>query len=253
MLAAPTPASTLLSKANIQDRFVLSNPQSPVHKFVLREQENTFNQFASIQQPSIPMNQTAVLFPVESIDNQPELIHSSIGELNQFSSSKLITLPKTPMNQPANATFRPKEKSSVPLNNKREDQSIQRFALDLQNSLQRTCSVNKTNTYQTSNSCNLNEQMLQRQFHSEKETNRVKIETTPNPYCYEDSRHNPLHFDNNQSATAQTVSNSQFSAVPISENQNSGKLASAMSLPNSSANKRFQTISEPTLPNWSSF
>ena len=70
-----------------------------------------------------------------------------------------------PMNQPASATVRPKEKSSVPLNNKREDQSIQRLALDLQNSLQHNCSVNKTNTYQTSSSCNLNEQMLQRQFH----------------------------------------------------------------------------------------
>ena len=69
------------------------------------------------------MNQTAVLLPVESIDNQPELIHSSIGELNQFSSSKLITLHKMPMNQPENATFRPK-KCSVPLNNKREDQGI---------------------------------------------------------------------------------------------------------------------------------
>ena len=187
LLAAPTPPSTLLSRANNQDRFVLSNPQSPVHKVVLREQENTFNQFASIQQPSIPMNQTAVLFPVESIDNQPELIHSSIGELNQFSSSKLITLPEMPTNQPANATVRPKEKSSVPLNNKREDQSIQRLALDLQNSIQHNCSVNKTNTYQTSSSCNLNEQMLQRQFHSEKGTNRVTNETTPNPYCYEDS------------------------------------------------------------------
>ena len=73
------------------------------------------------------MNQTAVTFPVESIDNQPELIHSSIGELNQFSSSKLITFPDMPMNQPASATVRPKEKSSVPLNNKREDQSIQRW------------------------------------------------------------------------------------------------------------------------------
>ena len=73
--------------------------------------------------------------------------------------------------------------------------------------------------------------MLQRQFHSEKRKIRVIIETTPNPYCYEDIRHNPLNFDNNQSATAQTVSNTQFSAVPISENQNSGKLASAMSLP----------------------
>ena len=102
------------------------------------------------------MNQTAVLFPVESIDNQLELIHSSIGELNHFSSSKLITLPEMPMNQPANATVRPK-KSSVPLYNKREDQSIQRLALDLQNSLQHNCSVNKTNTYQTSSSCNLNE------------------------------------------------------------------------------------------------
>ena len=101
-----------------------------------------------------------------------------------------------PTNQPTNATVRPKEKSSVPLNNKREDQSIQRLALDLQNSLRVNCSINKTNTYQTSSSCNLNEQMLQRQFHSEKGTNRVTNETTPNPYFYEDSRHNPLHFDN---------------------------------------------------------
>ena len=147
----------------------MSNPQSPEDNVVLRERENTFNQFASIQQPSIPMNQTAVLFPVESIDNQPELFHSSIGELNQFSSSKLITLPEMPMNEPANATVRPKEKSSVPLNNKIEDQSIQRLALNLQNSLQHNCSFNKTNRYQTSSSCNLNEQMLQRHFHSEKE------------------------------------------------------------------------------------
>ena len=132
LLAAPTPASTLLSRANTQDRFVLSNPKPPEHNVVLREQENTFNQFASIQQPSIPMNQTAVFFPVESINNQPELIHSSIGELDQFSSSKLITMPEIPMNQPANASVRQKEKSSVPLNNKREDQSIQRLALDLQ-------------------------------------------------------------------------------------------------------------------------
>ena len=29
LLAAPTPASTPLSRANVQDRFVLSNPQSP--------------------------------------------------------------------------------------------------------------------------------------------------------------------------------------------------------------------------------
>ena len=129
------------------------------------------------------MNQIAVLFPVESIDNQPEFIHSSIGELNQFSSSKLITLSEMPMNQPANAAVRPKEKSSVPLNNKREDQSIQRLALDLQNLLQHNCSVNKTNKYQTSSSCSLNEQMLQPQFHSEKRTNRVTNETTPNPYC----------------------------------------------------------------------
>ena len=225
LLADPTPASTLLSRANIQDRFVLSNPQSPEHNVILREQENTFNQFASLQQPNFPVNQTAVIFPVESIDNQPELIHSSIGELNQFSSSKLITLPVMPMNKPAIATVRPKEMSSVHLINKREDQSMQRLALDLQNSLQHNGSVNKTNTYQTSSSRNLNVQMLQRQFHSEKGTNRVTNETTPKPYCYEDIRHNPLHFDNNQSATAQTVSNTQFSAVPISENENSGKLA----------------------------
>ena len=75
LLAAPTPASTLLSRANKQDRFVLSNPLYREHNVVLREQENTFNQFASLQQPSIPVNQTAVIFHVESIDNQPELIH----------------------------------------------------------------------------------------------------------------------------------------------------------------------------------
>ena len=113
LLAAPTPASTLLSRANIQDRFVLSNLQLPKHNVVLREQENTFNQFASIQQPSIPTNQTAVLFPVESFDNQPEFIHPSSGELNQFSSSKWMTLPNMPMNQPACATVRQKEKSFV--------------------------------------------------------------------------------------------------------------------------------------------
>ena len=153
------------------------------------------------------------------------------------------------MNQPASARVRPIEKSSFPLNNKREDQSIQHLALDLQNSLQHICSVNKFNTYQTSSSCDLNEQMLQRQFHSEKGTNIVINETTPKPYCCEDSRHNPLHFDNNQSAAAQTVSDTQFSAVPISENQNRGKLASAMSLPTvaqSNVSKQFQNPHYPT-------
>ena len=73
--------------------------------------------------------------------------------------------------------------------------------------------------------------MYQRQFHSEKRTNRVTNETTPKPYCYENNRNNPLHFDNNQSSTAQTISNTQFAAVQISENQNSRKLVSAMLLP----------------------
>ena len=98
LLAAPTPASTLLSKANIHDIFFLGNPQSPEHNAVLREQENTFNQFASFQQPNFPVNQTAVIFPVDSTDNQPELFHSSIGEWNQLTSSKLITLLDMPMN-----------------------------------------------------------------------------------------------------------------------------------------------------------
>ena len=138
----------------------MSNHQSPENNLGLQEQENTINQFVSIQQLSIPLKQTAVLFPVESLDNQSELIHSSIGELNQLSSSKLITLPDMPMNQPACTTVGPKEKSSVPLNNEREDQSIQRQALDLQNSLQHNCSASKTNTYQTSSLCILNKQML---------------------------------------------------------------------------------------------
>ena len=90
--------------------------------------------------------------------------------------------------------------------------------------------------------------MLQRQFHSEKGTNRVTNETTPNPYCYEDIRHNPLHFDYNQSATAQTVSNTHISAVPISENQNSGKLASAISLQTiaqTNVSQQFQNLHYP--------
>ena len=54
----------------------------------------------------IPLNQTAVLFPYEPIDNQRELNQPSIGELNQFSSSKLITLPDISMDQPASVTVR---------------------------------------------------------------------------------------------------------------------------------------------------
>ena len=75
-----------------------------------------FNQFASLPQPNFPVNQTAVIFPVESIDNQPELIHqlTSIGELNQLSSSKFITLPGMPTNQPASATVRPKKSLLFP-------------------------------------------------------------------------------------------------------------------------------------------
>ena len=152
------------------------------------------------------------------------------------------------MNQPANATVRPKEKFSVPLNSEREIQSIQRLALDIQNSFHHNCSVNKTNTYQTSSSCNLNEQMHQRQFHSEKRTNRVTNETTPNPYCYKNNRHNPLHFDNNQSSTAQTVLNTQFAAVQINENQNSRKLASAMSLPTVAQTNVSQQFQNPHYP-----
>ena len=45
------------------------------------------------------------------------------------------------------------------------------------------------------------------------------------------SRHIPLQFDNNQTSTAQTVSKTQFVAFQIGKNQNSGKLASEMSLP----------------------
>ena len=91
--------------------------------------------------------------------------------------------------------------------------------------------------------------MLQRQFHSEKGTNRVTNETTPNPYCYENICHNSLHFDNNQSATAQFVSNTQFSAVPISRNHNSGKLAPTMSLPTiaqTNFSQQFQNLHYPT-------
>ena len=154
------------------------------------------------------------------------------------------------MNQPACTTVRPKAKmSSVPLNNEREDQSIQCHALDLQNSLQHNCSVRKINTWQTSILRILNELMLQHKFHLEKGTNRVTNEATPNPYCYKKSRHNPLQLDHNRISTAQIVSNAQFAAVQTSENLNSWKLASAMSLPTvaqRNVSQQFQNSHYPT-------
>ena len=123
-LAAPTPASTQISRASVQDRFVLSIPQSPEDNVVQREQENNFNQFASMKQPSIPLKQTASLFSVESNDNQRELIHSSIGELQQFPNSKLIATPITPVNQITGAAVRPKNLSFIPLNSETEGQNM---------------------------------------------------------------------------------------------------------------------------------
>ena len=141
-LAAPTPASTQLSRANFQDRFVFSNPQSPENNVVFREQENNFNQCASIQQPSIPLKQTASVFPVESNDNQRELIHSSVGEMQQFPNSMLITTPNTPLDQTTGTGVRPKNLSFNPLNSK-TGQNMQCFAFDFQNTLQHNSSADK--------------------------------------------------------------------------------------------------------------
>ena len=124
-LAAPTSASTLLSEANIPYRFVLSNSHFPEHNVFLREQKNIFNQFASIQQPSIPLKETASLFPVESNDNQRQLIHSLIGQFPQFPNSSLITTPKTRLNITTGAAVKPKDLSFIPLNTKTEGQSMQ--------------------------------------------------------------------------------------------------------------------------------
>ena len=68
-------------------------------------------------------------------------------------------------------------------------------------------------------------------------------------FCYKNSRHNPVQFDNNQSTTAQTVSNTQFAAVQSSENQNSVKSASAMPLPTvaqTNVSQQFQNTHYPT-------
>ena len=54
LLAAPTPAPTQIFRTEGQDKFVLSNNQSPENNVGLQEQEDTFNQFNSIQQPSTP-------------------------------------------------------------------------------------------------------------------------------------------------------------------------------------------------------
>ena len=55
LLAATMPASTQISRANTEDRFVLTIPHYPGDKVVLTEQSNIFNYFASIEQPSIPL------------------------------------------------------------------------------------------------------------------------------------------------------------------------------------------------------
>ena len=167
-LAAPTTASAHISRANIQDKFVFSSPQSSENNVAPREQENNSNQFASIQQPSVPLKQTVSFFTVESNGNQRELIHSSIGELQQFPNSKLITTPNTPLNQKTGATVRLKNLSFIPLNSKTENQNIQFFAFDFQNTLQRNSSADKIKTNQTSKALRENEQKLQTQCHSEK-------------------------------------------------------------------------------------
>ena len=70
MLAAPNTGVNPTIQKKAQEKFVLSKPQSPDGNAVFRVQGNIFNEFISIQQPSIQFNYIALLFPVESIDNQ---------------------------------------------------------------------------------------------------------------------------------------------------------------------------------------
>ena len=51
LLAAPTPASTLLYRAHIQDRFALSNPQSPEHKVVLKSKKTLLTSLLHFNNP----------------------------------------------------------------------------------------------------------------------------------------------------------------------------------------------------------
>ena len=146
----------------------MSNPQPPEDNVVPREQENNFNHFLSIQKPPIPLKQTASLFPVESKDNQRELIHSSIGELQQFPNSKLIATPNTPLNKKTGAAVRPKNLSFIPLNSETEGQIMQCFAIDFQNTPQHNSSADKNKTNETSNAFRENDQKLQVQCHHEK-------------------------------------------------------------------------------------
>ena len=194
-LAARTPASNQTSRANIQDKIVWSNPQSPEDSLVPREQENNFNQFASIQQPTIPLKQAASLFPVEANDNQRELIHSSIGELQQFTNSKLMATPNTPLSQTTGAAVRPKKISFIPLNSKTEGQNMQCFAFDFQNKLQHNSSADEKKTNQTSNAFRENEEKLQTQCHSEKGRKTMTKVTGLNPQTFENCSRIPLQFD----------------------------------------------------------
>ena len=138
------------------------------------------------------MKQSASLFPVESNDNQRELIHSSIEELQQVPNSKLIATPNTPMNQTTGASVRRKHLSFIPLNSKIEGKNMQCFAFDFQNTLQHNSSADKNKTNQTSNAFREHEQKLQTQCHSEKVRNTMPKTTIPNPQNFENCSHIPL-------------------------------------------------------------
>ena len=162
----------------------MGNPQYPEDDVICGEQEKIFNQLASIQQPPIPVKQTASLFPVESYDNQRELIHSSIGDLPPLPYSNLITTPNTPLIKPTSATARPNDSFFNPFNSKTEGQSVQCFAFDFQNTLLHNSSADKTKTNQTSNAFSEYEPILQNQCHSEKGRNTTTKITVPNPQLF---------------------------------------------------------------------
>ena len=200
----------------------MSNPQTPQDRVVLREQENKFNQFASIQQPSVPLKQTASLFPVESDDNQRKLIHSSIGEFPQFPKSKLITTPKPPLSQTKGAAVRPKGISFIPLNCKLEGQSMQCLAFDFQNTHQHNSSADKKQNKPNFKCLQRKKQTLQTHCHSEKGRNTTTKVTVPSPKLFENCSHTPVQFDKNQFSMTSFATN---------QNQNSESLVTEISLP----------------------
>ena len=156
------------------------------------------------------MKQTASLFPVKFNDNQLELIHSSIGELSQFSDSKLITTSKTILSQKTSTAVRPKSVPFSLLSSKTESQSMQCLAFDFQNTLQHNSSADKK-TKLRMHSEKMSKCFKLNVILKKEELQRQKSPLPNHKFLNENCSHLSVLFNNNQFSIAQKVSNNTLS------------------------------------------